>query len=598
MPFLVIQNFKMDKNTITGLVLIFGLILLWQTFFPPVPIDNQPVSENSKTSPAQDTVDKVQEIQVITPVSTSEDIPLNELEYYLENELIKVTFSNLGGKIKSIDLKNFKKSPESGSPDVILLNNVLNRFNFKIPNLQGVSLNTENLLFSSTQNNSENIQFEYVLNGKSIIQFEYLLKQGDYTIDFNIKINEESISNQLVTLQWINHLHKIETNESYERNFSTVFYKTSGEDPQNLSLTNDDEEIIDSKEIKWISHSNQFFNTSLIPKTHFSSAELKIQRLSDESPDLKRIENNISIEGQNLTDSGFDLTIYSGPNEFNRLYNLGESLQEIIPFGWSFFGTINRWVIRPMFNSLSDFVGNMGWGILFLTLLVKVLLFPLTYRMLYSQSKMGALKPKLEQLKQKFKSDPQQQQVETMKIYREHGVNPLGGCLPMLAQMPIWFALYRFFPAAIEFRQVGFLWADDLSSYDVIANLPFEIPFGFGSHLSLFTLLWAISTLIFTYFNTKDMDMSANPAMKYLQYLMPILFLGFFNSYASGLTAYLFFSNVINIGQTVITKRFFINQEKIKASLEAYKATPKKKSKFQQRLEEAMKEQQRRQSKK
>jgi YidC/Oxa1 family membrane protein insertase len=212
--------------------------------------------------------------------------------------------------------------------------------------------------------------------------------------------------------------------------------------------------------------------------------------------------------------------------------------------------------------------------------------------MLYSQSKMAALKPQIEQLKAKFKSDPQQQQVETMKMYREFGVNPLGGCLPMLAQMPIWFALYRFFPASIEFRQAPFLWATDLSSYDVITKLPFEVPFGFGSHLSLFTLLWAITTLIYTYFNTKDMDMSANPAMKYMQYIMPLFFLGFFNSYASGLTAYLLFSNVINIGQTVVTKKFVIDHDKIKTKLEANKAKPKKKSGFQARLENALKEQQ------
>jgi len=592
----MIQTFKMDKNTITGLVLIFGLILLWQTFFPPVPAEN-PITEESTLTPADSQVVKEVTIPEPTKIIQSEE-SVGENEFWIENDVLKIKLSNLGAQIKSIELKNYKKTPNEDSPNVVLLGNEMNRFNFNIPNLKGSAVNTEDVLFVPNKISKSGISFNLIREDNSILEISYQISEGDYKIGFNASINDESIDNQKVVLQWTNYLEKIEINENYERNFSTVFYKPIGEDPTSLSLTNDDEEIIQNTRLKWVSHSNQFFNTSLIPGSEFLSANLKIERMPEDSPDLKKIENEIIIDGKNFAKDGFDMTIYSGPNEFNRLYSLGESMQEIIPFGWSFFGTINRWVIRPMFNFLSDFIGNLGWGILVLTFFVKMLLFPLTYRMLYSQSKMGALKPKLEQLKLKFKSDPQQQQVETMKIYREHGVNPLGGCLPMLAQMPIWFALYRFFPAAIEFRQVDFLWANDLSSYDVITYLPFEIPLGFGSHLSLFTLLWAVSTLIFTYYNTKDMDMSANPAMKYLQYLMPILFLGFFNSYASGLTAYLFFSNVINIGQTIITKRFFIDHEKIKASLEAYKATPRKKSKFQERLEEAMKEQQKRQAQK
>jgi YidC/Oxa1 family membrane protein insertase len=211
--------------------------------------------------------------------------------------------------------------------------------------------------------------------------------------------------------------------------------------------------------------------------------------------------------------------------------------------------------------------------------------------MLYSQAKMGALKPELAQLKEKFKDEPQKIQVETMKIYQEYGVSPLSGCMPMIVQMPIWIALYRFFPANLDFRQEGFLWSSDLSSYDAFFNLPFEIPF-MGSHLSLFTILWAITTLIYTFYNSRHMDMTANPAMKYVQYFMPLMFLGFFNSYASGLTAYMFFNNLINIGQIIVTKNFIFDDEKIRQELMVQKAKPKKKSKFQARMEEAMKQQQ------
>ncbi|MBK9583683.1 MAG: membrane protein insertase YidC [Saprospiraceae bacterium] len=218
-------------------------------------------------------------------------------------------------------------------------------------------------------------------------------------------------------------------------------------------------------------------------------------------------------------------------------------------------------------------------------------LYPLMYKMLYSQAKMGALKPELAHLKEKYKDDMQKQQMETMKIYREYGVSPLGGCLPMLLQMPIWYALFRFFPASITFRQEPFLWATDLSSYDVLFNLGFEIPF-FGAHVSLFTLLWAVSTIVYTYYNMQNMDLSANPAMKYVQYLMPIMFLAFFNNYASGLTCYMFFSNLINILQTVVTKNYIFDENKIRAELMKEKEKPKKKSGFQAKLEEAMKQQQ------
>ena len=313
--------------------------------------------------------------------------------------------------------------------------------------------------------------------------------------------------------------------------------------------------------------------------------------MDTEDADLKKLISSLKVPYNRASTENFAMEFYVGPNEFDRLREVGSDLEDIVPFGWSIFGTVNRWIVRPLFNFLSSFIGSKGIVILVLTFMVKLCLYPLTYRMLYSQSKMGALKPQIEKLKEKVK-DPQQQQVETMKMYREFGVNPLGGCMPMLLQMPIWIALYRFFPASIEFRQASFLWATDLSSYDVMTYLPFEIPF-VGGHISLFTILWAGTTLIYTYYNTKHMDMSANPAMKYMQYLMPIMFLGFFNTYASGLTCYLFFSNLFNIGQTVVTKNYIIDQDKVRAELEANKKKPKKKSGFQERLEAAMKEQQR-----
>ncbi|MEL6143382.1 MAG: membrane protein insertase YidC, partial [Bacteroidota bacterium] len=313
----------------------------------------------------------------------------------------------------------------------------------------------------------------------------------------------------------------------------------------------------------------------------------------DESSDLKILRSDIVIPVRKSASETVGLSFYVGPNEFDRMRAIGHDFSDVIPYGRSIFGAINRWVIRPIFNFLNGFVGNKGISILLLTLLVKLMVYPLTYRMLVSNTKMQVLKPQIEKLKKKHGDDKQAIQMETMKMYQEYGASPLGGCFPMLLQMPIWFALYRFFPAAITFRQADFLWANDLSSYDALIRLPIELPLGFGSHISLFAILWAATTLVYTFYNSRHMDFSAQPAMKYMQYIMPVMFLGFFNSFASGLTCYLFFANLFNIGQTIVTKEVIIDKDKLLTKLEANKKKPKKQGGFTARLQEALKEQQR-----
>ncbi len=348
----------------------------------------------------------------------------------------------------------------------------------------------------------------------------------------------------------------------------------------------------EEKPIKWVAHSNQFFNAALIADNGFGSMVSSTTMPAEDEKFLKKLTSDLAVPYSD--NSTFGMSFYTGPKEYNRLSAVGGEdnnleLEETIAYGRSILGTINRYVIRPLFGLFSGFIGNKGIVILIITILIKLLLFPLTYKMLYSQAKMAALKPQIEALKKKIGDDSQAQQVETMKLYRETGVNPLGGCLPMVIQMPIWIALYRFFPASIEFRQESFLWATDLASFDVITWLPFNIPF-YGAHISLFTILWAVSTVAYSYYNSKHMDMSANPAMKYVQYLMPIMFLFFFNSFAASLTCYMFFSSLFNIAQTLITKNVIINQDKVERELADYKKKPKKKGGFQSRLETALKQ--------
>jgi YidC/Oxa1 family membrane protein insertase len=352
------------------------------------------------------------------------------------------------------------------------------------------------------------------------------------------------------------------------------------------------------KRVEWVSNVNQFFNTSLMAENvKFENSIFETVALDKENEDLKLLKSEFDIPLNLSKSESIEMAMYIGPNEFKALRAYDMELEGIIPFGRSLFGTINRWVIRPAFNYLSRVIGSKGVVIIVLIFIIKMLLYPLMYKMLHSQAKMGALKPELASLKEKHKGDQQKVQMETMKVYKEYGVSPLGGCMPMILQMPIWYALFRFFPASITFRQEPFLWATDLSSFDVIAWLPFEIP-AFGSHISLFTILWAISTVAYSYYNMKHMDMSANPAMKYIQYLMPITFLVFFNGYASGLTCYMFFSNLFNVAQTILTKKFIFNDERLREELMLSKSKPKKKGGFQSKLEEAMKQQQEVQAKK
>ncbi len=616
----------MDRNTIIGLTLIFILLMVWQQFMAPTEAEIQAqqarqdsitqvqARKDSLKSVEQDTAAPVELVETpddslallrqqaafgpFAPAAKG-----TEQEVELENGLMKITFSSKGGAIKKVLMKKHHKLRylEDGSTEEIplyLLEDEKNQFEYFLPvaNLPSGGVNTGDLHFEVVQSDAQSVVFRAPTTTGGYFEQSYRIDEGSYNVDYDIQLENLNAvlaqNTDNLKLTWVNYLDKLEHNEDYERRYSTVYFKPVEDDPDYCSCTGDDTESIDEQRLKWVSNANQFFNTSLIAETAFGNGEFETKMLPEDAEDLKLLVSEVEIPYSRGSSEAFSMHMYVGPNEFDRLYNMGYSLQDIIPFGWSIFGSINRWIIRPLFNFIASFIGNPGIVILFLTLLVKLALFPLTYRMLYSQSKMAALKPRMEGVKEKFKDDQQQQQMETMKMYREFGVNPLGGCMPMVLQMPIWFALYRFFPASIEFRQAEFLWANDLSSYDIFFRLPFEIPFGFGAHISMFTLLWAVTTLIYTYYNTRHMDMTANPAMKYMQYIMPIMFMGFFNSFAAGLTCYLLFSNLINITQTIVTKNYIIDNDKINRELDAYKKKPKKKGGFQQRLEKALKEQQ------
>ncbi len=617
---------KQNKfTTMIGMGLIFLLLYLWmQTSAPPAPKPEEqakttqtdtlaPQSQQSaNTAPAPNqmapnaalSADAQNAVAVAQYGVFAAAATGTEQKEVLENDLVRITFSSKGGRIIEVVVKKFEKiNTDSTGKDVHsplrLLEDEKNIFGYELP-VNGVlngKVNTSDLYFNTVKNGNT-IVFQADAGNGMYFEQSYTLSPDNYKLDYKIGGNglNQILSQNQLRFVWHNYLDKLERNQTYERTMSSVYYKVADKSSDYCNCRKDDVKSMGDKQLKWFAHSNQFFNTAIVAQDFaFTDFVGETKAFGNADHDLKLLKTSALVT---LNNGAANMTIYTGPNEFERLKKEGNSLQDIIPFGASVFGAINRWVIHPILDFLSMLFSNKGIVILILTLLVKLIVYPLTYKMVLSQQKMAALKPRLDELKKKFGDDQQKMSMETMKLYSEFRVNPLGGCLPIFLQMPIWFSLYRFFPAAIEFRQHSFLWATDLSSYDSIMQLPFQLPFGAGSHISLFTIIWVVTTLWYTWYSMKQMD-STNmqndqmKVMKYMQFTMPVFFMFFFNSFASGLTLYLCFSNILNIVQTVVTKEYLIDKEKIMLELEANSKKPKKTGGWRQKFEETMKEQQR-----
>ncbi len=617
----------MDRRTTIAFILIMGLLYLWSFLNRPSAEELEKmqarqdslalVEQENLSQPTETTTLPLHDSSVLSPESDSLAIAGRQNQYgqfataslgtesesILENELVKVYFTNKGGRIKGIYFKDqYKILLDSARQEIksnlTLMDNPDNRFDYRITTRDNKEIHTSDLYFQPELSGNTLTYTATTDSGGKIIQ-RYIL-EPDYRIDYDIfldHLGQEIDATKGVTLRWENYLNKLEKNDNFERRYSSVYYKPVDKKPDHCNCVKADIDEIDGDQLKWVSHSNQFFNTTLLADDFFIGQQMETQMLEDDDPELKKLISTMVLPLSTGSDQSFGMTIYAGPNDFDNLYDLGYGLQNIISYGSNIFGTINQWVIRPLFNFLYKIVGNYGWSIILLTFIVKLAVYPLTYRALKSSSKMQALKPELEQIRAKYKDDQTKIQSETMKVYSEFGVNPAGGCFPMMLQMPIWFAMFRFFPADFDFRQQGFLWANDLSAYDVFFYLPVELPF-IGGHISLFALLWSISSVFYTYYNMQIMSPQTqmNDQMKpmlYMQYAMPIMFFFAFNNYASGLSCYFFFSNLFTIFQTIVTKNYIIDNDAIRKKLEENKAKPKKKGGFQQRLQDALQEQQR-----
>ncbi len=435
------------------------------------------------------------------------------------------------------------------------------------------------------------------------LEFEYIISGDNYMLDMNL--NMKGMSDIImpgyseITLNWDMVMTGKEKDIIQEQKQTTVYYKYKSDDVDYLSeQTEEDSEELKTS-VRWISFKQQFFSSTLIANNSFKKANIsiKIDENSLVPKYLETAQSEITIPLSGSDMEQFPMRMYFGPNKYKILSDYNLDLDQQIPLGWGFFllQWLNRYVTIPVFDFLSGFGWNYGIIILVLTILLKIVLFPIAYKTYLSSAKMRVLKPEIDEIGAKFpkKEDSTKKQQATMALYKKAGVNPMAGCLPMLLQMPILFALFRFFPASIELRQQSFLWADDLSSYDAIVSWSQHIPIlseYYGNHISLFTVLMTISTILYTKMNNQMMSSSQQmPGMKTMMYLMPLMFLGFFNNYASGLSYYYFLANIITFSQMFLMRKF-VNEDALHAKLQENKKKPVKKSKFQQKLEDMAKQ--------
>lgn len=642
----------MDKNTILGLLLIFGVFVGWGVWMSPSKeeIEKQRQQQDSilkmqavtrdSLARIQDTSKPDKPVEPLAKVtslsdSTVTDTLRRELKarfgnfahasvgeptvFTLENDYQTIQLNQLGGRPWKVELKNFKTHD---TLPVILFDSANSAFGLEFFSLNKL-INTNHFYFTPfwydkknegknhlTVSGSDSIVFgmrlyadaadTLALNPDSYIEFRYTLHGDNYMMGFDVEMkgmnNVIDRNTTFVNLIWQADLRSQEQSLENEARESTVYYRfAKDKDVDYLSETKDDKENL-STTVKWISYKALFFTSVLLANTEFEGAEVQVLTKPDKQPNryLKTMATVIPLPYQPNADVAHGMKLYYGPNKYRTLRNYHLQLERQITLGWSFapMWVINVYAVIPVFDWLDSWGLTYGIIILILTILLKIVLFPIAYWSYRATAKMKVLKPEVEEVTKKFTKpeDSMKKQQATMDLYRKAGVNPMAGCFPMLLQFPILIAMFRFFPSSIELRQQSFLWAHDLSSYDSIFNLPFNIPF-YGDHVSLFTLLMTISTIIYTKMNN-DMMSSSNqlPGMKTMMYIMPVMFLGIFNNYASGLSYYYLLANLFTFGQMWIIRRT-ISEEKLLQKLQENKKKPVKKSGFQRRLEEMAKQQ-------
>ncbi|MDQ1769232.1 membrane protein insertase YidC [Labilibaculum sp. A4] len=613
----------MDRNSIFGL-LIIGAILIGYTYLTK-PSEEEIKAINTRDSIAR--VDRLHKEEVEAArleglkaqyAKVKEDTvamketygafsgAVNQKEEFitLENKFVKLTLNTRGGRIQNVQLKEFQTHD---SLPLLLWAEKNSKFGLTFY-AENKPMSTQDLFFveanGATSVNAttseKGVSMRLMVGDDKYIEYKYTLAPDSYMVDFTVNLvgmqDVISRNSNFVTFNWQEDIPRQEKGRKFENQYTALYYKFFEDEVDNLSAAGEKEEDLATK-VKWIGFKQQFFSSVLIAGDAFKGVKLKSVDMDENSTILKNFSAEISLPYAGTQLETHPMKFYFGPNKFNTLREYGKNLDghdiqlhKLINLGWSIFGWINRYFVIPIFNFLEGFISNYGIIILILTIIIKLLLAPLTYKSYMSTAKMKVLKPQIDAINEKIPKDKaMERQQATMALYKKAGVNPMGGCLPMLVQFPFLIALFRFFPASFELRQQSFLWASDLSSYDSIMKLPWDIPW-YGDHVSLFCLLMAGTNLVYTSMNGQMQSSNQMPGMKYMMYLMPVMFLGWFNNYASGLSYYYFIATLFTVLQTIAIRKFMVDDDKVLAMLEANKKKPVKKSKFQQRLEEAAKQ--------
>lgn len=612
------MNNKIDINQIVGFLLIGAIILYFTVFNPSQPeaadlnpstatdstavVDEEMGSSiESKSSPettlvlgdtsSTDSLEYMKALALYGPFA-KQMMKEAEPEFIeLENDLLRLKLSSQGAQVVEAELKNYQ------TYDTLPLYVIQENSNFGFDIQAGQMRSTSDLKFSLSGQGSDFVEFSALTDEGASLVYRYQLPADDYRLNLDIEsegmsqIFANADSKLLFELKGKRH----EKNKANEIQSSEMQYRvTEDQDVESFNTTSKDEESAEQS-FDWVAYKQQFFSTILQSRgTPFADGQFAVASL-DEEGFTKYYAANIQYPKAANGDLNLPLSLYIGPNKFEILESYETGFEELVPLGWGILGWINRGLVLNVFNFLEDYGLNYGLIILIIAVLIKMILFPLTYSSYRSMAKMRVLKPEIDELNEKY-DDPVKKQQAQLELYNKAGVSPLGGCLPMLLQFPILIALFRFFPSSIELRQQPFLWATDLSTYDSIYDLPFDIPF-YGDHVSLFTLLMTVSTLIYTWMNQQLTGSAQNaqfPQMKYIIYLMPIMFLGVFNSYAAGLSYYYFVANMITFGQQYAI-RSFIDEDKIKEKIAKRKEGPQKENRLMRRMKEVQEQQNRQQ---
>jgi YidC/Oxa1 family membrane protein insertase len=594
---------KSDKNSLIGFVLL-GILFFsyfWYTNQQQTALvafkkqqEDSIAKVQAKLVKPQDLVAaKIDSLQrdSIAKITTAGNFALGAIgkdtTVTIENELISVVLTNKGGQVKSVTLKKYKTADSAA---VVLAQQ--NQMGYSVNTADNKTAQSSDLYFSpaaTVRAPDGSISVKFVLasaEGQSVAHI-YTIHPGAYAIDWNIELvgANKLLTAGVLNFKWFAQTSQLERTAEYERQMSNICF-SEGNEFDYISAKNDK---TFEKPVQWVSVVQQFFNTTIIAKNGFASGAINWSRYTDSSTKLAKAETNLQIKLPQAATSSVALQLFAGPSDFEILKKQAPEMDRIVNLGrdmYSFVRPINKYIIMPVFDFFAGFVSNYGWVVLLLTLFIRLVTSPLTYSSYLSGAKMKVLKPELDSIKKKFGDDQQGFAMEQMKLFREAGVNPLGGCIPALLQIPIFFALYSFFNSNIALRGQAFLWSKDLSSYDVIATLPFNVPLGFGDHISLFTITAVLTSFLISIYNMSMTPTQDNPALKYMPYIFPFMLLFIFNRLPSALTWYYTVSNLVTLGLQFVIQNYIINHDKILAQMDQKRKTPKAKSKWQSRFEQ------------